>query len=143
MSPNLGSGVPRIVGIEGDPADWVPSGNVTVRHISAPHSGWQFRGLSFLYTTQTLFWTERSNKRVQGLQLDGTTYTRTLFTGTSKLIDGIVVDWISLNLYVADPKYNWIMMIALNKTQTQPFYKLVVRTGLEQPHGIAVYPQKG
>ncbi|KAK3090942.1 hypothetical protein FSP39_015919 [Pinctada imbricata] len=143
MSPNIGFGVPRIVGIEGDPNEWVHSGNVTVRHISAPHPGWSFRGLAYLYDTQTLFWSESSNRRIQGLQLDGTTSTRTLLTGTSRRIDGIVVDWISLNLYMVDPKYNWIMMVALNSSQPKPLYKMIVRTGIDQPHGIAVYPKKG
>jgi hypothetical protein len=33
QTPSLKIGVSRIVGIEGDPTEWVPSGNVQVRHI--------------------------------------------------------------------------------------------------------------
>lgn len=53
------------MGIEGDPSVWVPSGNVQVRHISAPHMGWQFRALAFNYNDQTLYWTEAANKKIQ------------------------------------------------------------------------------
>ena len=65
QTPSLKTGVSRIVGIEGDPSVWVPSGNVQVRHISAPHMGWQFRALAFHYADQTLYWTEAANKKIQ------------------------------------------------------------------------------
>lgn len=145
MNP-LVNGKARIVGIEGDPNEWIPSGNVTVRHISAPHSAWQFRGLAFNFRQKMLYWSEKSKERIQGLMLvNRSTTTQTLYTGTSGSIDGMVVDWVSNNLYWADPKYNMIMMIALkdNMTDEDPFYRLVVKTELENPHGLAVYPQKG
>lgn len=145
MNP-LVNGKARIVGIEGDPNEWIPSGNVTVRHISAPHSAWQFRGLAFHFRQKTLYWSEKSKERIQGLMLvNRSTTTQTLYTGTSGSIDGMAVDWVSNNLYWADPKYNLIMMIALkdNKTDEDPFYRQIVKTDLESPHGLAVYPQKG
>ncbi|XP_048744811.2 low-density lipoprotein receptor-related protein 4-like isoform X2 [Ostrea edulis] len=145
MSP-LVNGRARIVGIEGDPNQWIPSGNVTVRHISAPHSAWQFRGLAFHYKHKMLYWSEKSKHRIQGLMLvNRSTSTQTIFTGTSKTIDGLAVDWVSNNLYSVDPKYNWIMMIALkeNMTENTAVYKLVVKTDLDNPHGLAVHPQKG
>lgn len=145
MNP-LVNGKARIVGIEGDPNEWIPSGNVTVRHISAPHSAWQFRGLAFHFQQKTLYWSEKSKERIQGLMLvNRSTTTQTLYTGTSGSIDGMAVDWVSNNLYWADPKYNLIMMIALkdNKTDEDPFYRQIVKTDLESPHGLAVYPQKG
>lgn len=145
MSP-LVNGKARIVGIEGDPNEWIPSGNVTVRHISAPHSAWQFRGLAFHHRHKTLYWSEKSKQRLQGLMLvNRSTTTQTLYSGTSGTVDGLAVDWVSNNLYSVDPKYNWIMMIALkdNMTDEDPYYKLVVKTDLANPHGLAVYPQKG
>ncbi|XP_061194926.1 low-density lipoprotein receptor-related protein 4-like [Saccostrea echinata] len=144
MSP-LVNGKARIVGIEGDPNEWIPSGNVSVRHISAPHSAWQFRGLAFHYRFKTLYWSERSKQRIQGLMLvNRSTTTKTIFTGTSGSIDGLAVDWLSNNLYSVDPKYNWIKMFALKENSTEdPVYKVVVKTDLANPHGIAVYPQKG
>ncbi|XP_052784175.1 low-density lipoprotein receptor-related protein 4-like [Mya arenaria] len=141
QTPNLKLGVSRIVGIEGDPTVWVPSGNVQVRHISAPHHGWQFKALGFNYATQTLYWSEATNKKIQGLRLNGTTETETLFTGTSSVVEGIVVDWTSNNVYWTDGLYDWIMMATLNSPVQG--YKIIVRDGLSGPSGIAVYPQKG
>ncbi|OWF40871.1 low-density lipoprotein receptor-related protein 4-like [Mizuhopecten yessoensis] len=141
MHPASGNGVSRIMAIEGDPEEWVPTANVTVRHISAPHTGWQFRGVAFHYDMEILFWTESSNKRIQGLTLNGSVSTRTVFTSTSNEVDGVVVDWISNNMYFADANYNWITLVALNSTDN--FYKKIINTGLDKPHGIAIYPQKG
>lgn len=140
MSPT-GLGVSRIVGIEGDPNYWVNTGNVTVRHISAPHYGWQFRALGYHYASKSIYWSEKSYKRIQELTLDGSTGTRSLFTKSSGYIDGLVVDWVSDNLYFSDLKYNWIMLVPLNTTKV--FVKSIVTTELYQPHGLAIYPKKG
>ncbi|KAL3846516.1 hypothetical protein ACJMK2_017496 [Sinanodonta woodiana] len=144
QTPLLKLGVSRIVGIEGDPSQWVPSGDVQVRHISAPHIGWQFCGLSYHYSYNTLYWSEKSSKKIQGLLLNGTTETVTLYSGTSKLAEGIAVDWISNNLYWTDSLYDWIVMTPLSSDDAnENVYKLVVRTTLTNPHSVAVYPQKG
>ena len=48
---------------------------------------------------------------------------------------------ISGNLYWTDAQYNWIMVAkAMVKSDVN---KMLVRTGLEKPYGIAVYPQEG
>ncbi|KAL5004150.1 hypothetical protein ScPMuIL_017606 [Solemya velum] len=140
QSPSLRIGVSRIVGIEGDPSVWVKSGEVKVRHISAPHIGWRFRGLAFQYASQTLFWTESNNKKIQGLLLNGTTETQTVFPGTSAEVDGMAVDWVSNNLYWADALYNWITMLPIGSPTA---YRIIINTGLQNPHGLALYPQKG
>lgn len=140
MSPT-GLGVSRIVGIEGDPNYWVKTGNVTVRHVSAPHYGWQFRALGFHYARKSIYWSEKSYKRIQELTLDGSTGTRSLFTKSSGYVDGLVIDWISDNIYFSDSKYNWIVLVPLNTSDI--FYKLIITQGLYQPHGLAIYPQKG
>lgn len=140
QSPSLRIGVSRIVGIEGDPEEWVQSGEVKVRHISAPHNGWRFRGLAFQYEKQTLLWTEGNNKKIQSLLLDGTTETQTMFPGTSAEVDGLAVDWVSNNLYWADALYNWITMLPLGSPKS---YRIIVNTRLDNPHGLALYPQKG
>lgn len=141
QTPSLKIGVSRIVGIEGNPTEWVPSGNVQVRHISAPHHGWQFKALAFNYATQTLFWTESTNKKIQALRLNGTTETETIFTGTSNMAEGLAVDWISNNIYWTDSLYNWIVMAPLESQEK--VYRLVVRTDLSDPHSVAVHPEKG
>ncbi|XP_060590191.1 low-density lipoprotein receptor-related protein 4-like [Ruditapes philippinarum] len=141
QTPSLKIGVSRIVGIEGDPTEWVPSGNVQVRHISAPHHGWQFKSLAFHYGAQTLYWSESTNKKIQALRLNGTTETETIFTGTSNMAEGIAVDWVSNNIYWTDSLYNWIVMAPLSAQEK--VYRLVVRKDLTNPHSVAVHPEKG
>ncbi|XP_046577867.1 low-density lipoprotein receptor-related protein 4-like [Haliotis rubra] len=141
--PSLRNSVSRLVGIEGDPDEWVVSGKVKIRHISAPHLGWEFSALAFDYTTQTLIWSEAMNKRIQSLVLNGSTDTSDVFTGTSPEVYGMAVDWQSGNLYWTDALYNWIIMAPLharNKTRT---YKIIIQTGLDSPHGIAVHTTRG
>lgn len=64
-----------------------------------------------------------------------------VYYGTSSQVGGIAVDWVNGNLYWTDSLYNWIILAhAEEKTNTT---RRLIRTGLDKPHGIAVYPQKG
>ena len=139
--PTVRNTVSRLVGIEGDPNDWVESGKVKVRHISAPHFGWEFKALAFQHATQTLLWSEAMNKRIQSLVLNGSTDTNDVFVGTSPEVYGMTVDWLSGNLYWTDVLYNWIIMAPIRSADR--VYTIVVQDNLDKPHGVAVYPQKG
>ncbi|KAH3870466.1 hypothetical protein DPMN_033654 [Dreissena polymorpha] len=151
-NPNLKIGVSRIVGIEGDPTVWVPSGNVQVRHIGSiaskasgllKQSRVRFLGIEpvpgvfvgDLKNAPTVW--EPITSRVL---LNGTTETETLFTGTSSMVEGLAVDWISNNIYWADSLYDWIM---IGSMYANPGYKIVVSNGLTGPSGVAVHPEKG
>ncbi|XP_064614875.1 low-density lipoprotein receptor-related protein 6-like isoform X2 [Liolophura sinensis] len=131
----------KIVGIEGYPKDWISTGKLKVRQISAPSIQWHFNALAYQYDTKTIYWSEKGNKRIQGLRLDGSTETNNVFNGTSSDVEGLAVDWVSRNLYFTDSVYNWVMMVGLNSTVFP--HKLVTDTNLDRPMGIAVYPQKG
>ncbi|GAB1603458.1 low-density lipoprotein receptor-related protein 4-like isoform X1 [Argonauta hians] len=138
----LGNDRASIVGIEGDPDEWVLNEKMTVRQISSPSRMWHFRSLAFSYSTKYLYWSESGLKRIQGLVLDGVEKeTDNIFSGTSAEVDGLAVDWISGNLYWTDAIYNWIMMVPLKPNQKR--YKIITKVGLDKPHGIAVLPQKG
>ena len=63
--------VSRLVGIEGDPSQWANSQKPSVKHISAPHFGWEFKGLGFFYDRKMLVWSEAMNKKIQALVLNG------------------------------------------------------------------------
>ena len=79
---------------------------------------------------------------LKGLKLNGTTETETIYSGTSSMAEGLAVDWMSNNVYWADSLYNWIVVAPLN-SQDESVHKVVVRTGLLNPHSIAVHPQRG
>lgn len=67
-----------------------------------------------------------------------------VYTGTSSEVLGLVVDWVSSNVYWSDGIYNWIMMAPLRKSGGQDqIYRILVQEGLDNPHGLAVYPKKG
>ncbi|XP_076454147.1 prolow-density lipoprotein receptor-related protein 1-like [Babylonia areolata] len=133
--------VSRLVGISGDPGQWVPYQSPSVKHISAPHYGWEFKGLGFSYRKQLLVWSESMNKKIQGLYLNGSTETVDIFTGTSSEVHGLAVDWLSNNVYWTDALYNWILMAPLQSySETDRVYSILVQEGLDNPHGLAVHP---
>ncbi|ESO92872.1 hypothetical protein LOTGIDRAFT_162349 [Lottia gigantea] len=141
QTPTLRLKVSRLVGIEGDPTEWVKTGEVKLHHIGAPHAGWQFKSLAYHYSKQTLFWSESMNKRIQGLVLNGSTDTSKIVTGISPDVEGLTVDWISNNIYWTDTLFNWIKLAPISSNVT--CYKIIAQDGIDNPHGLAVYPQKG
>ena len=135
-------GKARIVAIEGEPSEWLVTKNLSVRHITTPHELWRFSGIGFHYQQKSVIWSESYTKRVQMLSLDGSTAPVTLYEGTSGIAVGLAVDWISNNVYFSDSLYNWITLLPMNSS-TSGVYKRLIRTGLQHPHGLAVYPRKG
>jgi hypothetical protein len=71
QTPALRLTVSRLVGIEGEPDEWVPGKKPSVKHISAPHFGWEFKALGFSFRQQMLVWSEAMNKKIQALVLNG------------------------------------------------------------------------
>lgn len=63
-----------------------------------------------------------------------------VYSGTSKEVNGLAVDWVSGSLYWTDALYNWITVA--NSLQFD-YYRHLITTGLDKPVGIAVYPTKG
>ncbi|XP_035828959.1 low-density lipoprotein receptor-related protein 6-like, partial [Aplysia californica] len=130
-----------IMAVQGDPTEWVAQTRPEIKYIEAPHFNWEFRALGFDWDAKSIYWSEQKNKKIQALVLNGSTDTRTLFAGTSTEVSGIAVDWLSRNLYFTDTVYNWIMMTP--STPGRAGYRIVVQDGLDSPHGLAIYPQKG
>lgn len=143
QTPAMRLTVSRLVGIEGDPSVWVSSKKPNVKHISAPHYRWEFQGLGFSYRRQLLVWSETMNKKIQSLMLNGSTETTDIFTGTSSKVMSLAVDWLSGNVYWGDALYNWIMVAPLRQPAKALVYRIVLQEGLDNPHGLAVHPNKG
>ena len=57
------------------------------------------------------------------------------------MAEGLAVDWLSNNVYWSDSLYDWIIMSPRNSVE--PVFKTIVRSGLSNPHSLAVHPQKG
>ncbi len=76
------------------------------------------------------------------MPLNGTTHNiKYMHHGTSGEVGGIAVDWVAGNVYWTDPHYDWIVM-AKDETRTN-VVRTLIYVGLEHPHAIAVWPQKG
>ena len=71
------------------------------------------------------------------------TETMDIFTGTSPEVNGLAVDWISNNVYWTDALYNWVLMAPLQTYTDDRVFKIIVQEGLDNPHGLAVYPEMG
>ena len=56
-------------------------------------------------------------------------------------VEGLAVDWLAGNIYWCDAMYNWIAMAP--STRESGHYKIIVSTGLDNPTGLATYPQRG
>ena len=59
----------------------------------------------------------------------------------SNLVMGLAVDWLAGNIYWTDALYRWIGVARIE--QNTNFSRVLVSTGLDTPHGIAVHPYKG
>ena len=79
----------------------------------------------------------------QGTNSSETYLVKLVYVGISTQVNGLAMDWSSGSLYWTDALYNWITVVRANSLYTERIYKHIITTGLLQPHGIAVYPQKG
>ena len=97
--------------------------------------------LGYDYWQQTLYWSDGGNKKIQGLRLDGSNAAFTTFQGTSSQVRGLAVDWVSSTVYWTDALYNWIIVAPARKESQ--IFNILIYSGLDQPNGIAVHPDKG
>ncbi|KAH3868545.1 hypothetical protein DPMN_031694, partial [Dreissena polymorpha] len=63
-----------------------------------------------------------------------------LYEGISAKVNGIAVDWMTHVVYWTDAAYDVILGVAMEKPNMA---EVIVSKGLDEPHSIVVYPQKG
>lgn len=147
------SSAARIVGINGDPQQWIPIRVASSRYITAPSNTWKFESLSFDFRRQMLFWSESSNNKIQGVSLNGSTVPFDIYAGTSGIVHGLAFDWLRGNVYWTDARYNWIVMAGVTSQgsvsdtsvlqgESGRYYKTVVDNWLDEPAGIVVHAIK-
>lgn len=132
------SGGSRIVGISGNPEQWVPIRVASSRYITAPSSTWNFEALGFDYGRKLLVWSDSGNNKIQSLQLNGTATPSDVLTGTSGHVTGLACDWLRGNVYWTDSMYNWIAVKRLGDSQNIQDYKVIVDSKLDQPADVVV-----
>lgn len=57
-------------------------------------------------------------------------------------VRGVAIDWTSDTIYWTDAIYNWLA--AARQSQAGDYvHRTILKTGLDEPYGVAVYPSKG
>ena len=142
-SSDLWNSQSRIVGINGNPRDWVSQRSANMRYITSPlNTDWRLEGIAYDYKYQTVYWSESNYRQIQSVSLDGSNVPITLFEGTSGKVFNLAMDWMHGNLYWTDSLYNWIALKSVrNQQQSRDRIKIVVSHDLDEPRGIVVYPQ--
>ncbi|XP_070531579.1 low-density lipoprotein receptor-related protein 5-like [Ptychodera flava] len=97
-------------------------------------------GTSFDYATSMIFIGDNGYKTVDIFSPEGK-WNRTLFTGTSRQVFGLCVDWLAKNVYWSDASYKWIKISTYNSVPSH--HLSLVTTSLDRPAGIACDPERG
>ncbi|ELT98196.1 hypothetical protein CAPTEDRAFT_227414 [Capitella teleta] len=128
-----------IKGIKGEPEDYLRTKEMKTWVIRSP--AWHWTALDMNYKNNMLYLTDKQDRFIVQMPLNGSIEIQVIYYGISTGVGGVAVDWVAGNIYWTDSFYNWIMMSkAAEKT---PYQKTLINTGLDSPHGIAVWPQKG
>jgi len=64
----------------------------------------------------------------------------TLYEGISDKVNGLAVDWTTDVVYWTDATYDVILAASMGPTDV---VEVIKDTGLDEPFGLIVYPQKG
>nr|XP_002731178.1 PREDICTED: low-density lipoprotein receptor-related protein 5-like [Saccoglossus kowalevskii] len=123
-----------------DPEDYISSPSITSpTHFSQYGSQWA--ALDNHFSERVLYFSDLSNGGIIKGKFDAQHVSQSadyLVRGTS-VIDGIAIDWISGNVYWSDMHYNWIKVTDSTGSKQQ----IVIKSGLDIPRAVVVYPQRG
>ncbi|XP_070536067.1 uncharacterized protein [Ptychodera flava] len=123
-----------------NPADYLDGPISVPNHFTLYGSQWVALGENF--SGRAVYFSDLTNQGIvkgtftETNQEDAATY---FLRGTSNTVDGVAVDWVTGNVYWTDVYYNWIKVIDKDGEKHQ----VIVKTGLEYPRALALYPQRG
>ena len=95
-------------------------------------------GLSYDCHEQYVYWSDVSSKRINRVRLDGSDFSVVLEDVKSP--EGLAIDWISRNVYFTDSEARTIEVATLNGKK---YRKVLIKSNLQNPRGIAVDPVDG
>lgn len=143
----------KIMGIPGEPSDWIKDGNIRAiaqAYPSDPATRAKSHriALAFLYKEQRLIFSDRGFREIYKIQLRRApslpfiynVTVESVFSGISAEVNGMAMDWVSGSLYWTDARYNWITVA---RSENNSVFRHLITTGLDSPHGIAVHPREG
>ena len=95
-------------------------------------------GLSYDCREQYVYWSDISARQIKKVRLDGSDFSVVL--DDVKSPEGLAVDWLSRNIYFTDSESRTIEVASLNGKKHR---KVLIRSNLQNPRGIAVDPIDG
>jgi nidogen (entactin) len=94
-------------------------------------------GISYDCNEKFVYWSDVSGNTLNRIRVDGSQMQQLLENVTSA--EGLAVDWISKNIYFTDSEAKTVEVASLNGK----FRKILIRSNLNNPRGIAVDPVDG
>lgn len=94
-------------------------------------------GVAYDCHEKFIYWSDVSGNVINRIRLDGTNYS--VVVQNVKSAEGLAIDWISRNVYFTDSETKTIEVASLNGK----FRKVLIRSHLNNPRGIAVDPVDG
>ncbi|KAL3857737.1 hypothetical protein ACJMK2_012377 [Sinanodonta woodiana] len=98
-----------------------------------------FTHLALDFHNRTLILVDQLNRRIVRVafsEYDEPVY-EVLFTGTSKHVNGITIDWVTDVVYWTDAAYDAIVILGLKYPNVA---EILVQEDLDEPYGIVAYP---
>ncbi|XP_045126059.1 very low-density lipoprotein receptor-like isoform X3 [Portunus trituberculatus] len=95
--------------------------------------------LDFVFKTGMIFWTDAKDKRIYKAPIDEGSKKVVVISNDVTTVDGLAVDWLYNHIYWTNTDTDTIEVADFNGDMR----KTLIRSVLEEPRAIAVYPSEG